>query len=212
MSAQSMRAVIETNRLTLRRMTAQDCGRVVELLNDWAVASMLGRVAHPYSPDDYFAWQSGHDAAWAHATDFPYAICTAREGLIGCVGLDGGHTDAPTYELGYWLGQAYWGQGYATEAARAVLAYGLETKAYSGFSSSHFDDNPASRRVLQKLGFEAAGIGTIWSEARHEAVGAQWLWLSLERAMELHGVRAPVASAPPRRWSALLERLPRLGS
>lgn len=157
MSAQKMRPVIETNRLTLRRMTAQDCGRVVSLLNDWAVVSMLGRAAFPYTADDFQGWQSGHDAAWSAGHDFPFAICTEEDGLIGCVGLDGGRADAPTFELGYWIGQAFWGRGYATEAGEAILAAALDDIAPPGFTSRHFVENHASGHVLEKLGFSYTG-------------------------------------------------------
>ncbi len=195
--------MLTTMRLTLRPFTFADAPAFEGLAGDWDVARMTSDIPHPLDADRARHWLQPATG------EQRFAIC--RKGvLIGGAGTF--RRESGVGELGFLLGRAWWGQGFATEAARAVLAYGLETKAYSGFSSSHFDDNPASRRVLQKLGFEAAGIGTIWSEARHEAGGAPWLWRSLERAMELHGVRAPVASAPPRRWSALLERLPRLGS
>jgi [ribosomal protein S5]-alanine N-acetyltransferase len=158
MSAQTMRPQFETNRLTLRRMGAQDCAAVVDLLNDWAVASMLGRVPHPYAPDDFHAWQSGHDAAWAAGKDFPYAICTAQDGVIGCIGIDGDRKTATTYEIGYWLGQAYWGQGYATEAGAALLAWARADIAPSGFTSRHFVENARSGHVLEKLGFSYIGV------------------------------------------------------
>ena len=118
--------------------------------------------------------------------------------------------DCGAGELGFWLGSAWWGQGFATEAARAVLAHAVVNGSYAGFSSSHFDDNPASRRVLDKLGFEAAGTGQIWSLARSASVEAHWVWLSREKAAMLYGHDAGSQIAPARsRWRALTSRLVR---
>lgn len=152
-----MRDVIETNRLTLRRMTAQDCGRVVEFLGDWDVASMLSRIAHPYAPDHYLAWQATHAETWAKQTNLPFAITTARDGLIGCIGIDGERDVAGRYEIGYWLGKPYWGQGYATEAGAALLAQAEHDLGIADFISRHFVENEKSGQVLQKLGFSYTG-------------------------------------------------------
>lgn len=197
--------MLATERLLLRPFTNADAAAFEALAGDWDVARMTSDIPHPLDTERALYWLQPATG------EQRFAIC--REGrLIGGVGTF--RRESGLGELGFWLGRAWWGQGIATEASRAILAHGLATNAYSGFSSSHFDDNPASRRVLEKLGFEPAGTGTIWSEARRSTVGAQWLWLSLERALERHSV-APVqtpAPAPARRWGAILERLPRLGS
>ncbi len=69
-------------------------------------------------------------------------------------------------ELGYWLGKAYWGQGYATEAARAVMNYGYAKAGIRRFICKHLTGNGASARVIRKLGFRLSGSATGWCEAR----------------------------------------------
>ncbi|MEY4160012.1 MAG: hypothetical protein RLZZ136_633 [Pseudomonadota bacterium] len=73
--------------------------------------------------------------------------------VIGCVGLSATATGA---ELGYWIGQDYWGRGYATEAARAVLRL-ARTLGHRSLQATHFVDNPASAQVLCKVGFVPTG-------------------------------------------------------
>ena len=84
-------------------------------------------------------------------------------------------------ELGFWLGRPWWGRGYATEAARAVVQHGFANPRLPGFSSAHFIDNPASQRVLAKLGFETVGRGMIACAARGHDVEAVTYWLDRQR-------------------------------
>ncbi|MFM9938617.1 MAG: GNAT family N-acetyltransferase [Hyphomicrobiaceae bacterium] len=195
--------MLTTARLTLRPFTYGDAPAFQMLAGDWDVARMTSDIPHPLD-----AVRARH---WLQPATGEQRFAICRKGvLIGGVGTF--RRESGLGELGFWLGHAWWGQGFATEAARAVLTHGLETSAYTGYSSSYFDDNPASRRVLEKLGFAPAGTGTIWSEARRATVGAQWVWMSLERATELHLTPHPQAPAlPQRRWGAILDRLPRFG-
>jgi RimJ/RimL family protein N-acetyltransferase len=74
--------------------------------------------------------------------------------LVGSVGLS---RDGDKVELGYWIGRPYWGQGYATEAARALLSL-AKVLGHRRLVAGHFVDNPASGRVLRKLGFCPTGV------------------------------------------------------
>lgn len=149
-----MRTAIDTNRLSLRPFQAQDCARVIELAGAWDVARMVTSIPHPYLPEDFQGWQAGHAQKWADGTDFPFAVTTASDGLIGAVGL---HKKEKDFELGYWFGQPFWGMGYATEAGAALAAYGFADLGADAFFAAHFEDNPASGRVLSKLGFAYTG-------------------------------------------------------
>ena len=60
-------------------------------------------------------------------------------------------------ELGYWIGKPYWGQGYCTEAARATLDFGFEQLGLNRIFAHHFARNPASGRVMQKIGMTREG-------------------------------------------------------
>ena len=176
MSETGSDAMLTTERLVLRPFTRNDNAAFRELAGDLAVARMTSDIPHPLS-----VAQADH---WLSPVAGEHRFALWCEGsLVGGAGTF--KRDCGTGELGFWLGRAYWGRGFATEGARAVLAHAVGNASYSAFSSSHFDDNPASRRVLEKLGFEPAGAGRIWRAARASAVEAQWMWLSLAKARAL---------------------------
>ncbi len=147
--------VIVTDRLTLRPPRATDADDIVAGVGDLAVSRMLVRVPYPYRR--------------AHADDFiAHAAQSAREGRnlilaivhgrlgrpIGIVSIE----DMPGLsELGYWLARPFWGRGFATEAAGAILAYGFEALGLRLVRSAFFAENRGSRRVQHKLGFAAIG-------------------------------------------------------
>jgi RimJ/RimL family protein N-acetyltransferase len=167
-----MTATIETNRLTLRPMRADDCARVVALLGDWDVVKTLSRVPHPYTSQSFEAWQGGQQAGFDAGTDFPFAIEEPHAGVVGCVGTHLREDGA--FELGYWLGKASWGLGFATEAGHGLLAWMQGERPSAHFKASHFEDNPASGRVLEKLGFVYTGETlTVDSLARGHSVAAR---------------------------------------
>jgi RimJ/RimL family protein N-acetyltransferase len=154
-----MRTTIDTNRLTLRPFQATDAQRVAMLVGDWDVCSMLARVPHPYAAADAEAWFATHAAAHAAGEAFTYAIVTPSDGVIGAISLElngEGVTDG-SLVLGYWLGKPYWGRGYATEAGAALLAYAEADTGVKHFRAGHFSENPASGKVLEKLGFVYTG-------------------------------------------------------
>jgi [ribosomal protein S5]-alanine N-acetyltransferase len=169
-----MRDIITSARLTLRPFTLADAQRVCDLIGDFEVSKMLSRAPHPYLLDDAHNWLGGHAQMRAAGTDFPFAITTKADGVIGAIGLHGTQRlidlvpDA--FELGYWLGKAYWGQGYATEAGRALIA-AYDKDVGKAIVSGHFTKNPQSGHVLEKLGFHYAGQpSTIYCLARQMEV------------------------------------------
>jgi [ribosomal protein S5]-alanine N-acetyltransferase len=170
---------LQTERLTLRPFRRADAKEFARLAGDWAVASMTSDIPHPFSETQAMAWLKPARG------EVRFAV--VRQGqLIGGAGFYRRRSGAA--ELGFWLGQPWWGEGYATEAARAVIQYGLDHRQLPGFSSAHFVDNPASARVLAKLGFEPQGRGHIVCTARGYDVEAITYWLDRRRAL---------ASVPP---------------
>ena len=146
-----MSARITTERLVLRPLEKADLARLVTLVNSWNVARMLSRVPFPYDDADgerFLVFLA------ANPQEQTFAINDAA-GLVGCIGLH--PDDAGGIELGYWLGEPYWGRGYATEAGHALIRYGFETLRPDILTSGHFVENLASSRVLQKLGFRYTG-------------------------------------------------------
>jgi RimJ/RimL family protein N-acetyltransferase len=159
---ESRACVLETERLTLRRPTLADVKAIANLANDRRIAENTRRLPHPYSQD--------------HAIEFVRALANDRRETafliennytpIGAVGVDWRQPDAP--ELGYWLGFEYWGQGFATEAARAVIDFTFEQFDVEHLISGARVANPSSRNILEKCGFQWSGVEL----HRFEALGS----------------------------------------
>lgn len=151
---------LSTERLLLRPLHDTDAEYIAVLAGEWEVASNTRRIPHPYNLElaqQFIRWQA--QAQQTRQEDI-FAVCrTDQQDLIGCMSL---RYDAEQTELGYWFGQAFWGCGYATEAARAVLEYGAVTQGKTHIYAEHLLSNPQSGRVLAKLGFQAKGshLGT----------------------------------------------------
>jgi RimJ/RimL family protein N-acetyltransferase len=148
---ESCRVVLETERLVLRRPTLADVKAIVRAINDRRIAQNTARIPHPYAASDAedfvnFVGNQPQD------TNF---LITRDGEVIGGVGIDLG-SGAP--EIGYWLGVPFWGEGYATEAARAVIDYTFEEFGSAELRAGARVVNPASRRVLEKCGFQWTNV------------------------------------------------------
>ena len=145
-----------TQRLILRAPMMTDMSAFVALLSDYDVVKNLGPVEYPYSQTLFREFLARSDAQRQDGTDFTFAITRAMDGAF--IGVCSVHAkDEDAWELGYWYGKPFWGQGYATEAARPVVRFAFEDKGAAQLTSGWFVDNPASGRVLEKLGFAPAG-------------------------------------------------------
>lgn len=187
---------IATERLLLRPFRRSDVTEFARLAGDWGVASMTSDIPHPLTEAQAMAWlRPGRG-------EVRFAIEVEGQ-LIGGAGFYRRRSGAA--ELGFWLGQRWWGCGYATEATQAVVRHGFEARRLPGFTSSHFVDNHASAGVLRKLGFEPVGRGRITCAARGCEVEAITYWLPPKRAMLGQPVTVAPSAAP--RWRAWLARL-----
>jgi RimJ/RimL family protein N-acetyltransferase len=146
----------------LRRPTLADVKAIAVLANDRRIAENTRRLPHPYSQE--------HAVAFVRATaNEPRETVFLIENNfipVGVVGIDWREPDAP--ELGYWLGVAHWGQGFGTEAARAVIDYTFEEFAVEHLISGARVANPTSRNILEKCGFQWSGVEL----HRFEALGS----------------------------------------
>ena len=148
---------LETERLVLRPFTQADAPAVFEHVKEWEVASTTLNIPHPYEPGMAESWIRSH-AMLAAAGEGVTLALVEREGgsVIGSIAL----RLSPPHdrgELGYWLGRAWWGRGYITEAAAAMVRYGFETLGLNRIEAHHLSRNPASGRVMQKLGMTHEG-------------------------------------------------------
>ena len=158
---------IRTPRLTLRRMTAADAPRVYEIQSNWNVTRMLRMASFPPTLDELRHWLARHEAEWLSGAAYRFAL-VAEERVIGCADVDEIASDSG--DLGYWLDEAYWGRGLASEAAAAVRDFALDSVGLKRLLSGHAADNPASGRVLTKLGFRFLRDATSWSRSRQETI------------------------------------------
>jgi len=153
-TATSSKLRLCTPRLVLRAPRRRDAARIAELAGDFEVARMTSQLPHPYGREDAEAFLARMAAADA-ARERAFVIEHAAEGPIGVVGFQpGGRLGS---EIGYWIGRPFWGRGFATEAARAALAWARDGWRRRVVVSGHFADNPASGRVLDKAGFLYTG-------------------------------------------------------
>ncbi len=171
-----------SQRLFLRPAFPEDCEAILAGINDEAVVRNLARAPWPYGMDDARAF-----AALPQDMRLPHFLVTVPGvGVIGAAGM-GEHEGQP--ELGYWIARDHWGRGYATEAAGAVLRI-ARTLGHRRVTAGHFVDNPASGKVLRKLGFVPTGrTGCRHSLARGGAVE------SVEYALDLEADMGPVPFA-----------------
>jgi RimJ/RimL family protein N-acetyltransferase len=142
-----------TPRLTLRPGWIEDAPALAQAIAHEAVVMRLAHVPWPYTVADAAAFV-GLPLGRGEAACLVFAHEGAVPRLVGGVGV---HGAGDSFELGYWFTPAAWGRGYATEAGRAMLGMARHALGHRALGSGHQLDNPASGRVLRKLGFTATG-------------------------------------------------------
>ncbi|WP_350335556.1 GNAT family N-acetyltransferase [Coralliovum pocilloporae] len=152
--------ILVTARLVLARPTLEDVAAIAQLANNPRISKNLSRMPYPYRQEDAERWIKHHQDNPGEA-----AFCIRLkedQTVIGAISVirseDGG-----TPELGYWLGEPYWDQGFGTEAAHAIIDHAFETTEMEALTICCRVSNVASRRVVEKCGFQYAGTGMIKS-------------------------------------------------
>ncbi len=169
---------IQTLRLTMRPFEPADASRIVYLAGDYDVAKMCGRVPNPYPVAAAYSFFEITERGRASDHEYAFAVAAPIDGLIGSAGVSRvGDRKAATWEIGYWFGMPYWGLGYASKAARALMDWARDQKGANVFLAGHFADNPASGNVLRKLGFVRTGTQDLFSLARRQTSPAErYMW------------------------------------
>ncbi|MEO5867693.1 MAG: GNAT family protein [Sphingomonas sp.] len=175
-----------THRLTLRPYWPEDAAQLTAAIAHEEVAIRLARLPWPYGAEDAAVFVSAR-----RAIDTPvFAVLSHESDYPRIVGGIGFHRDGDDYMLGYWLTPSVWGRGYATEAAAAVIAVAQHALGLKRVHAAHFTDNPASGRVLRKLGFREVERRFRPGLVRNEDVAAVEMVLDLDEP-----VRMPLAAA-----------------
>lgn len=149
--------VITTQRLILRPFTLADAPQLARAVNAPEIASNTLNIPYPYDDQMAVSWISGLEERYLGRANVNFAITLRSTGQIGgSVGLviDQRHQRA---EIGYWLAVPLWGHGYTTEAASACLDFGFSSLVLHRIHAGHYTRNPASGRVMQKLGMTYEG-------------------------------------------------------
>jgi RimJ/RimL family protein N-acetyltransferase len=143
--------VLATERLLLRAPVLQDAGAIARLANDRRIAVNTAQIPSPYGIDDAEQFIATANRRQGEAN----FVITLEGAPIGGCSVDRRKAGP---EIGYWLGVPYWGKGYATEAVRALIEHAFAELAHEVLLSGARVSNPASRRVLEKCGFQWTGV------------------------------------------------------
>jgi [ribosomal protein S5]-alanine N-acetyltransferase len=151
--------ILTTARLTLRPFVLDDAWDVERLAGVREIADTTLNIPHPYPVGAATRWIESHAPGWAAGTGVTFAIIETSSGkLAGVVSLMQIHREHRRAELGYWIAVDRWNKGFATEASASILAFGFEALGLHRIESRHFVRNPASGKVMQKLGMQQEGM------------------------------------------------------
>ena len=150
--------LLRTRRLTLGPLCGDDAATLVTLAGAFEIADTTATIPHPYGDDDARMFLALDAAERAAGDALRFAVRPDGESLIGVVGLQQITGDRLRAELGYWIGVPWWGMGYATEAARAVVRYGFDELGLHKIHAHYLTRNPASGQVLERVGMRQEGL------------------------------------------------------
>jgi len=154
--------VLETPRLRLRRVRNEDVTALVEQAGAWDVARYTALIPHPYSESDAQKFIEGAMLDRTANTRHVFAMERRIEGdLIGCIEINMGTGDDT---FGYWIGVPFWGQGFGTEAAQAMIRFAFQRAGKETLAAAVHPENAASARILEKVGF-------VYSHTNHNLSG-----------------------------------------
>lgn len=152
--------VLATERLRLRPYRAADAARIQKLAGVPEVAEMTYSIPHPYPDGEAERWITQQNSNWNDGSSISFAVTLRNQDeTIGTVGLFNRHQQEA--EIGYWIGTAYQGEGYCTEAVDALIGFGIAELGITRFYASHLKRNPASGAVLRNAGLRKTGKDSI---------------------------------------------------
>ncbi|ATL44450.1 GNAT family N-acetyltransferase [Elizabethkingia sp. HX WHF] len=147
---------IETERLILSPLKESDIPLITEYLQEKIISDNTSHIPYPYSESDARTWLKMSNDALTAKTGYTFAIREKEGKIIGAIGLhDRGDDKA---ELGYWIAVPFWNKGYATEAASAILNFGIKELKFHKIYATHFIHNPASGKIMEKIGMQKEAV------------------------------------------------------
>ena len=155
-----------TRRLVLSPVRAGHARALHSLVNDWEVVKMLAVLPWPVPFEAVESFAAGHERSSSGEDAFTVLLDEAPIGVCGVKRPGTGNSPRKTPRLGYWIGRRHWGMGFATEAVAALVDHAFDRYPSDVVGAGVFTDNPASRRVLEKLRFRRVGGYPIGCVAR----------------------------------------------
>jgi ribosomal-protein-alanine N-acetyltransferase len=150
-------AMLETERLVLRLLKLEDAERVEELASDYDVAKTTLTIPHPYPKGSSKQFISSMVDAEKEGKIVIFAVINKEDKrLIGIINISNNKTHERG-ELAYWIGKPFWGKGFGTEAANAILKLGFEELHLNRIFAAAFTNNPGSWRIMEKIGMKYEG-------------------------------------------------------
>lgn len=148
---------LKTERLRLRMPVAGDIPRLVKYANHPQISKMTLNIPHPYHEKDAVSWIHMANEGFEEKNHFVFAICKQSDNLfMGGIGLRL-NTRFNHAELGFWIGEPFWNNGYVTEATGKMLEFGFERIELHKIYATHMVKNPASGKVMIKNGMIMEG-------------------------------------------------------
>ena len=158
-----MKIELHTDNLVIKKPSEKHLNSLIKELNNWNISKWLIEVPYPYSIDDAKYWVKK-----TKQDEYSFNIYLKNK-LIGGVSLSNQRENSK-WELGYWIGEEYWGNGYAIEACENLISYFFSNTNNSIIYASHMKDNIKSKKIIIKLGFKLVSSGKKFSISRNEMV------------------------------------------
>ena len=158
-----MKIELHTDNLVIKKPSEKHLKSLIKELNNWNISKWLIEVPYPYSIDDAKYWIKK-----TKQDQYSFNIYLKNK-LIGGLSLTNQRENSK-WELGYWIGEEYWGNGYAIEACENLISYFFSNTNNSIIYASHMKDNIKSKKIIIKLGFKLVSSGKKFSISRNEMV------------------------------------------
>ena len=158
-----MNVELHTNNLIIKKPSEKHLKSLIKELNNWNISKWLIEVPYPYTVDDAKYWVKK-----TKQDEYSFNIYLKNK-LIGGLSLTNQRKNSK-WELGYWIGEEYWGNGYAIEACENLISYFFSNTNNSIIYASHMKDNIKSKKIIIKLGFKLVSSGKKFSISRNEMV------------------------------------------
>ena len=148
---------LETNKLLLRKLSFDDIPKIIEYAGNRKVAETTLNIPHPYKENDAIFWINSANKGFESRTQYTFGIRIKNgDKFIGGIGLKVNNRFQRA-ELGYWIAEPFWNNGYASEAVKAVLKFGFSVINLNKIYATHLAENPASGKVMIKNGMIKEG-------------------------------------------------------